>query len=169
MQTTTTLTCVTLHTPTIATFRWETSANLHIQPGQAVNVDMGSWRGKREFHYIHDEKSSLVNDDFICTWTVSSFALSKTETTTFSVTSREKKDGAVTVPLFEIAREVSVETGHAFPRLEVIVIGISGDFTLPQSLGPSHYFYSRTERDTSIDIIGVGWGKYISLALSTQR
>ncbi|KAF9554604.1 hypothetical protein CPC08DRAFT_766583 [Agrocybe pediades] len=136
-QSTAKLIGITLHTPTIATFEWETSAHLHIVPGQAVIMDLGSWLGKREFRHIHDEKPSLVNDDFIRSWTVSSFSPSETAPRRFSVTLREKQDGAVTVPLFKLAREAAADPGYVLPKLKVNVVGISGDFILPRSLGPS--------------------------------
>ncbi|KAF9544750.1 hypothetical protein CPC08DRAFT_738616 [Agrocybe pediades] len=64
---------------------------------------------RREFRHVHDEKPSLINDDFIHTWT--------TEARRFSVTLREKKDGTVMVPLFKLAKDVFFRSWRSMSKI----------------------------------------------------
>jgi len=124
---------IILHSATIATFEWESSVSLRVNPGQAIILDLRSWLGTREFRHIWDEKPSLVNDDFIRTWTVSSHMPAESGSRHFSVTLRKKEGGTVTVPLFRAAMEVAGDAECAVPLLNVDIVGISGTFVLPSS------------------------------------
>ncbi|KAF9544897.1 hypothetical protein CPC08DRAFT_745300 [Agrocybe pediades] len=120
------------------------------EPDQAVFMNLGSWLGAREFRHIYDEKPSLVNNDFIHTWTVLSFALPRTETTRFSLTLREKKDGAVTVPLFNLAKATAAEPGRVLPKLGVDVVGVTPFLSLLSAISHNH-------RNSSYDITLIVW------------
>ncbi|KAF8878469.1 hypothetical protein CPB84DRAFT_1794099 [Gymnopilus junonius] len=131
------LTAIKMHNPTIATFEWESSVPLLIAPGQAIIMDFRPLLGERQYQHMADDNPSVLNDDFIRTWTVSSASDALgLETRKFSLTMREKVGGAVTPALFNIARKAS-ESGKPLDdaralSVSVNVVGVTGDFTLPQ-------------------------------------
>lgn len=89
-QPTALLTRVTIHSPSIATFEWESSNPLRVDPGQAAIMDFRPLLGSRQYQHMSARNPSLVNDDFIRTWTISSASPPDAESNTFSLTIREK-------------------------------------------------------------------------------
>ena len=126
---------IEIHSPTLATFVWESSARLSIQPGQAAILNFSSLFGSREYRHMAADRPSLVNDDFTRTWTVSSSTEHDSDSRLFSLTMREKSGGTVTTALFNIVRKLSeykpemLEDSRAL-GLTVSVVGITGDFRL---------------------------------------
>jgi len=57
-------------------------------------------------------RPSLVNDDFIRTWTISSVAMGNLDTNSFALTMREKPGGVVTGALFSILSRVRWREGE---------------------------------------------------------
>lgn len=129
------LTRIEIHSPTIATFTWESSAKLSIQPGQAVIMDFSTLLGSREYRHMAPGRPSLVNDDFIRTWTVSSSTSHDSDSRLFSLTMREKIGGTVTTALFNIIRKLSEYKPEALGDSRVLglavgVVGVTGGFRL---------------------------------------
>ncbi|KAH6915723.1 oxidoreductase FAD/NAD(P)-binding protein [Coprinopsis sp. MPI-PUGE-AT-0042] len=130
---------VELHSPTIATFTFKSSIPLTIQPGQAMILDFKHVLGTPEYRHMAEDRPSLVNDDFIRTWTVSSYhppALdsegpSNAGPNTFSLTMKEKEGGIVTGALFRFAKRIEEE--KIDPKkldFRVGIVGVSGEFYL---------------------------------------
>jgi ferredoxin-NADP reductase len=76
-------------------------------------------------------RPSLVNDDFIRAWTISSAAADS-----FALTMREKPGGIVIGALFSILRKLTEARPEALDdthelSLSVNIVGISGEFVLP--------------------------------------
>nr|GAT57507.1 predicted protein [Mycena chlorophos] len=148
-STTALLTSVELHSSTIATFTWRSSTQLQIRPGQAIIMDMSLLVGIPAYRHMAPGKPTSVNDDSVRSWTVSSVygralpssstparASDTCSTTEYSVTLREKRGGAVTGPLFTIARKLQQVRPEALEDssglgLKVGIVGVSGDFVLP--------------------------------------
>ncbi|KAF9554605.1 hypothetical protein CPC08DRAFT_171083 [Agrocybe pediades] len=135
-QPTALLTRMTLHSPTIATFEWESSVPLKINPGQAIILDFKPFLGSRRYQHMSPMKPTLVNDDFIRTWTVSNYLPHDSTSRSFSLTMREKTGGTVTGALFTIARKLSQLKPSALEdsrglSLTAKVVGVNGDFVLP--------------------------------------
>ncbi|KAF6762155.1 oxidoreductase FAD/NAD(P)-binding protein [Ephemerocybe angulata] len=145
---------VNLRSSTIATFTFKPSVPLQILPGQAVILDWKSLLGGPQYRHMSQDKPSLVNDDLIRTWTVSSYhppALESDapEGTAFQLTMKEKEGGVVTGALFSIARRMKAKDPELLKdlsRFEIQpgIVGISGDFYLdtekgegPDYTGPS--------------------------------
>jgi NAD(P)H-flavin reductase len=126
---------IEIHSPTLATFTWESSAKLSIQPGQAIILNLSTLFGSREYRHMAPGRPSLVNDDFIRTWTVSSSTEHDSDSRLFSLTIREKSGGTVTTALFNIIRKLleykpeALEDSRAL-GITVDVVGITGDFRL---------------------------------------
>ncbi|KAJ5988515.1 hypothetical protein N7481_003725 [Penicillium waksmanii] len=111
------------------------SKRLEIRPGQAVVLDFMDWIGPPKYQHMSNAKPSLINDDRIRTWTVSS-AHEDGEASWFELTMRELKNGAVTGALFDILRQSNTQYGTPItPRKPVVaeVVGITGDFYLRQN------------------------------------
>jgi len=130
------LTRITTHNPTIATFEWESSAPIRAEPGQAIILDFSALLGSREYRHMSAARPSLVNDDFIRTWTISSAATGNLDTNSFALTMRQKPGGVVTGALFSIVRKLSEVKPEALDdtrdlSLSVNIVGISGEFVLP--------------------------------------
>ncbi|KAJ7141140.1 hypothetical protein C8R44DRAFT_762813 [Mycena epipterygia] len=128
---------IDLHSPTIATFTWDSSVDLQIQPGQAIIMDMSPLVGVPAYRHMAQHKPTSVNDDSVRTWTVSS-SHPRSGTRTFSLTMREKPGGAVTGPLFAISRKLAEMKPEAMAdsralQLRVGIVGVTGDFVLPSS------------------------------------
>ena len=126
---------IEIHSPTIATFVWESSAKLSILPGQAVILDFSTLLGSREYRHMASGRPSLVNDDFIRTWTVSSSTKRDSDSRLFSLTMREKVGGIVTTALFNIMRKLSEHKPETLGDSRTLgvtagVVGITGEFRL---------------------------------------
>ncbi|THG96690.1 hypothetical protein EW026_g5186 [Hermanssonia centrifuga] len=137
-QVTATLASIAFHSQDLATFTWNTSRNIHIIPGQSVILDMTDLVGAPQWAHLAPFQPTSLNDDRIRTWTVSRAHLDQDGTNTFSVTLREKKGGVVTGALFSIARKLAELRPEMMKdskplNLQVKMVGISGDFTLPLS------------------------------------
>jgi hypothetical protein len=155
------LTCITVHNPTIATFKWESSALIRAEPGQAVILDFSALLGSREYRHMSAARPSLVNDDFIRTWTISSAATGNLDMNSFALTMREKPGGIVTGALFSILRKLSEVKPEALDdsrklSLSVNIVGISGEFVLPTL--PN----SRCSKPTPASL-DCGWHWYYSI------
>jgi ferredoxin-NADP reductase len=110
------------------------SKKLEIRPGQAIALDFMDWIGPPQYQHMSNAKPSLINDDRIRTWTVSS-AHEDGEASWFELTMRELKGGAVTGALFDILRKANKQYGSTItPRKAVAaeVVGITGDFYIGQ-------------------------------------
>ena len=130
---------ITIHSPTLATFEFEASNPIHIRPGQAAIMDFSPLFGSRRYQHMSPTKPSLVNDDFIRTWTVSSASLDPQGSRKFSLTMREKPGGTVTGALFSMARKLVEVRPKALEDsrdldLHVNLVGISGEFVLPERM-----------------------------------
>ncbi|KAJ7213010.1 hypothetical protein GGX14DRAFT_619825, partial [Mycena pura] len=133
-QPTALLSKIDLHSPSIATFTWEASADLQIKPGQAIIMDMSRLVGTPAYAHMAPSKPTSVNDDSIRTWTISSSHL-RVGARSYSLTMREKPGGAVTGPLFAIARKLAELKPEALAdsralQLRVGIVGVTGDFVL---------------------------------------
>lgn len=135
-----TLRKIDLHSPTIATFTFSAPSPLRILPGQAIILDFKALLGSPQYRHMSEGKPSLVNDDLIRTWTVSSYQPQTTGDTegqfSFQLTMKEKQGGLVTGALFNIARGLKVNKPHLLADLTAFnidagIVGISGDFYLP--------------------------------------
>lgn len=129
------LTRITIHDPTLATFEWESSIPLQIDPGQAIIMDFKALLGSRQYQHMAASKPSSVNDDFIRTWTISDADFGG-DSRRYSLTMREKPGGTVTGALFSIARklvqfkkDLLADTREL--SLSVNIVGVNGDFVLP--------------------------------------
>ncbi|KAJ6594548.1 hypothetical protein B0H19DRAFT_1095965 [Mycena capillaripes] len=132
---------IDLHSPSIATFTWDSSVELQIKPGQAVIMDMSPLVGVPAYRHMAPGKPTSLNDDSIRTWTVSS-SHPPSGTRSFSLTMREKQGGAVTGPLLSIARKLAELKPEALLdsrplQLRVGIVGVTGDFVLSSDLSPS--------------------------------
>ncbi|KAJ7467060.1 hypothetical protein FB451DRAFT_1137689 [Mycena latifolia] len=137
---------IDLHSPSIATFTWNSSVDLRINPGQAIIMDMSPLVGVPAYRHMAQHKPTSVNDDSIRTWTVSS-SHPPSGTRSYSLTMREKPGGAVTGPLFAIARKLAELQPEMLAdssplELRVGIVGVTGDFVLglPSDAGPSASF-----------------------------
>lgn len=128
------LTRITLHDPQIATFTWESSKDLIINPGQAIILDCAPLLGTRQYQHMCPLNPTSVNDDRIRTWTVSSSSTAPTRS--FSITLRYKPGGALTTAFFSIAQKLQQFRRELLKdarslQLTLKIAGITGHFTLP--------------------------------------
>lgn len=128
---------IEIHSKDLATFTWETSQPVKIIPGQTAVLDFKPLLGVQEYAHMASWNPSSVNDDRIRTWTVSSSHPSSEGTSTFSLTMREKPKGLITGALFNIVKKLKQMKPEllddARPMgLQVGLVGIAGDFILPQ-------------------------------------
>lgn len=126
---------IEIHSSTLVTFTWESSTKLSLRPGQAVIMDLSTLLGSREYRHMAPGRPNLVNDDFIRTWTVSSWAEPDSDSRLFSLTMREKSGGTVTTALFSIVRKLSEHKPEILKDsrdlgLTVAIVGVTGDFHL---------------------------------------
>ncbi|KAJ7782497.1 hypothetical protein DFH07DRAFT_324143 [Mycena maculata] len=126
---------IDLHSSSIATFTWDSSVDLQINPGQAIIMDMSPLVGVPAYRHMAQHKPTSVNDDSIRTWTVSS-SHRPSGTRSYSMTLRERRGGAVTGPLFAIARKLAEVKPEALVdsrslELRVGIVGVTGNFVLP--------------------------------------
>ncbi|KAK7001291.1 putative PNPOx domain-containing protein [Favolaschia claudopus] len=146
------LTRIDLHAPSIATFTFDSSVDLHIKPGQAVIMDMSPLVGVPAYRHMAPGKPTSLNDDSIRTWTVSSASLQSTSTRVFSLTMREKQGGAVTGPV--VKPEI---LGDSRPlELRVGIVGVTGDFVLPSSQSASTSAISDTDLGLMVPLAADG-------------
>ena len=136
-----TLSRVKILSKDLATFTWELSKPVNIQPGQTAILDFSDLVGKAQFQHMSPFKPTSVNDDRIRTWTVSSAHLSPDGTKTFDLTMREKEGGVVTGALFSVARKLAEMRPELLEDtrptgLQVKLAGISGSFTLDLPSAP---------------------------------
>jgi NAD(P)H-flavin reductase len=162
------LTRVTFHNPTIATFEWESSTPIQSIPGQAIILDFSALLGSRRYQHMSPKRPSLVNDDFIRTWTISSAAANTADTNAFSLTMREKPDGIVTAALFTLLRKLSATGPEALDNtralaLSVNIVGISGDFVLPSPPKALGAPINTTQRHLLWIAGGIGITPFISM------
>ncbi|GJE90364.1 FAD/NAD(P)-binding domain-containing protein [Phanerochaete sordida] len=141
-ETAVTLARVKLLSKDLATFTWESSKPVSIQPGQTAILDFSDLLGQVRYQHMAPFKPSSVNDDRIRTWTVSSAHLSPEGTRTFDLTMREKEGGAVTGALFTIARKLAELRPELLDDtrdvgLAVKLVGLAGDFTLALPAAPA--------------------------------
>ncbi|KAF7376638.1 putative PNPOx domain-containing protein [Mycena sanguinolenta] len=146
---------IDIHSSSIATFTWQSSVDLDIKPGQAIIMDMSPLVGVPAYRHMAPGKPTSLNDDSIRTWTVSSSANSASSSESsssssssssglrsFALTMREKRGGAVTTPLFTIARKLAELKPEALAdsrplQLRVGIIGVTGSFVLPSDSSSS--------------------------------
>jgi len=143
---------------------WESSAPTHAEPGQAVILDFSSLLGSREYRHMSAARPSLVNDDFIRTWTISSAATNSLEMNSFSLTMREKPGGIVTGTLFSTLRKLLNARPEALDdtnlSLSVNIVGISGEFILPT---PQQLLDRPTRRHLLWIMGGIGSTLFLSM------
>lgn len=133
------LTSATKLSDDLAVFRFnvlphEGTPKLRIRPGQAIVLDFMDWMGPPQYQHM-STKPSMLNDDRVRTWTVSS-AHEAGDVSWFELTMREVKGGAVTGALFDIVRESNKENGRTLtPGGAVVadIVGVTGDFYLGQA------------------------------------
>lgn len=130
---------IEVHTPDLATFHFISQRPFTIIPGQSAIIDLTPFVGKDSYrHMAHEGDESSLNDDHIRTWTVSS--AHSGPTSTFAITMREKPNGAITPKLLGIARSIAERNPALLEDtkplgLQVLLIGIQGDFILPSTPG----------------------------------
>lgn len=111
------------------------ASKMRIRPGQAIILDFMNWMGPPQYQHMSNTKPSLLNDDRVRTWTVSS-AHEEANVSWFELTMRKVKGGAVTGALFEILRGSNKDYGSPFtPERAVVaeIVGVTGDFYLSQT------------------------------------
>ncbi|EKM50229.1 uncharacterized protein PHACADRAFT_188542 [Phanerochaete carnosa HHB-10118-sp] len=141
-ETSVTLASVRLLSEDLATFTWESSKPISIQPGQTAILDFSDMVGTVKYQHMAPWKPTSVNDDRIRTWTVSSAHLATEGTKKFDLTMREKEGGAVTGALFTIARKLTELRPELLDDtrplgLQVKLVGIAGSFMLSLPSSPS--------------------------------
>ncbi|KAG2009425.1 oxidoreductase FAD/NAD(P)-binding protein [Coprinopsis cinerea AmutBmut pab1-1] len=124
----------------IAIFTFTPSVPIDHKPGQYIILDWRSFLGERQYRHMSPTSPTSLNDDFIRTWTISSFApsdsdSSPTKANDFQLTIRYQPGGAVTGPLFTMARKIQQTRPELLDDLTSLAIrpripGISGEFTL---------------------------------------
>ncbi|PLB50081.1 hypothetical protein P170DRAFT_508319 [Aspergillus steynii IBT 23096] len=110
----------------------EGASKLRIRPGQAIVLDFMNWIGPPQYHHMMSTKPSLLNDDRVRTWTVSS-AHEADDVSWFELTMRELKGGAVTGALFDVLGESNKDRGSSFAPVKAVVaeiVGVTGNFYL---------------------------------------
>lgn len=113
----------------------EGADKLKLRPGQAIVLDFMDWIGPPQYQHMSNAKPSLLNDDRVRTWTVSS-AHESGDVTWFELTMREVPGGAVTGALFDILRRSNKPYGQTVKSEREVtaeVVGITGDFYLGQA------------------------------------
>ncbi|KAF9495869.1 hypothetical protein BDN71DRAFT_1390638 [Pleurotus eryngii] len=133
---TATLQSIKILSPSLATFTFTTSEDIHFKAGQAAILDFTPFIGEEEYHHMASGKPSSVNDDRIRTWTISSPS-PDSPARAFELTMREKPGGAVTGALFSVARKLADYRPELLTDLSPLAIGvkllgITGDFTSPE-------------------------------------
>ncbi|KAJ5259629.1 hypothetical protein N7478_012610 [Penicillium angulare] len=124
----------------LAVFRFKIHSNagakkLSIRPGQAIVLDFMNWIGPPQYQHMSNAKPSLLNDDRVRTWTVSS-AHDLGNISWFELTMREVQGGTVTGALFDLLREANHAYGSNYrPERTVIaeIVGITGEFDISQT------------------------------------
>lgn len=124
----------------IAVFRFHVSSpeeanKLKIRPGQAIVLDFMDWIGPPQYQHMSSAKPSLINDDRIRTWTVSS-GHETGGISWFELTMRQVKGGVVTGALFDILRQSNPDYGAPItPNKAVVaeIVGVTGDFYLSKT------------------------------------
>ncbi|EGN93897.1 hypothetical protein SERLA73DRAFT_115348 [Serpula lacrymans var. lacrymans S7.3] len=140
------LSSVELHSPDIATFTFQSEQDLEVKPGQTAILDFKAFLGSQRYQHMAPTNPTSVNDDRIRTWTISRSngwhrpaPLPSQPARSFSLTMRRKPGGAVTEALFSISSRLAEMKSELLDDtrplgLTVGLVGISGDFTLPEVL-----------------------------------
>ncbi|KAF5360182.1 hypothetical protein D9758_011331 [Tetrapyrgos nigripes] len=149
-RTTAHLSRIQLHSPSIATFTWETSRPIEIEPGQAIIMDFSTLLGQKQYQHMANHNPKSVNDDRIRTWTVSSSSSwrslassephSSSSPQSYTLTMREQPGGLVTGALFSISRRIAETRPELLddPRpldIRIGIVGVSGGFGMPKQVG----------------------------------
>ncbi|KAH7885648.1 hypothetical protein F5I97DRAFT_1810448 [Phlebopus sp. FC_14] len=174
-----TLASVELHSRDLATFTFESPSPLEITPGQTAILDFKSFIGPLSYRHMAPENPIVVNDDRIRTWTISSSSTwsgpsSKNVnnddhgTTSFALTMRHKSGGAVTGALFSIIHALVKDRPdllkNARPlQLNVPLVGIAGDFTLPTPAELPPYSPHHTRRKLFWIAGGIGLTPFLAM------
>ncbi|KAJ5088912.1 hypothetical protein N7456_012528 [Penicillium angulare] len=124
----------------LAVFRFKihtnsAAQNLSIRSGQAIVLDFMSWIGPPKYQHMSNSKPSLLNDDRVRTWTVSS-SHELENINWFELTMREVKGGAVTGALFDLLRQWKNSYGSNYKLKKSVtaeIVGITGDFDVGQT------------------------------------
>lgn len=154
-----TLSKVRIHSQDLATFSFETSVPVKIEPGQAAVLDFTDLFGKQQYAHMAPGSETRLNDDRIRTWTVSNAR--GTSMSNFDLTMRERPGGLVTGALFSMARHAALRMPEVLEDarplgLRVHLRGISGSFVLPRD-GPT------SEKKLLWIAGGIGVTPYISM------
>ncbi|THH26526.1 hypothetical protein EUX98_g7656 [Antrodiella citrinella] len=140
-----TLSKVEIYSNDLATFTWDASEPLLIQPGQTAVLDFKALLGSVQYSHMAPWNPSSINDDRIRTWTISRANTPPQKSTQFALTMREKKGGTVTGALFTIARKLASHRPelleNATPMgLTVGLVGIVGEFVMEEPVRPMLWF-----------------------------
>ncbi|KAL0573092.1 hypothetical protein V5O48_008863 [Marasmius crinis-equi] len=130
------LVSIEIHSKNVATFTWETTQEVDIQPGQAIILDLNSFLADARYQHMLPPKPSSVNDPRIRTWTVSSAHTGPTRR--FQITMKWKDGGTATTTLFTMAHELKDSRPELLRdtkelQLNVRVTGTTGAFSLPSA------------------------------------
>lgn len=133
-----TLTRIEMLTSTLAIFTFETSRPVRILPGQTAVLGFADLPNVPQHAYTAPRREANLNYDQIRTWTVSSWSPER-ETSSFTLTMREKPGGLITGSLFALARHTQMTMPAVLEdarRLGVRVrlVSIGGSFLLPPPL-----------------------------------
>lgn len=137
-EVTASLASVEIHSPDLATFTWNASKPLLIQPGQTAVLDFKELLGSAQYSHMAPWNPASINDDRVRTWTVSrADAPPPGKSSRFALTMREKKGGTVTGALFAIARKLAAQRPDLLEDstplgLKVGLVGVVGEFTLDE-------------------------------------
>jgi len=136
---------VVMHSNTLATMDFEIvgdkAESLKIITGQAAVLDFNKMLGAAKYQHMAASAPSSVNDDRVRTWTISSPHDPTERYRTFQITMREKEGGYVTGALFNLSRKLRDETPDLLQdcrslKFDMGVVGVAGDFIMPQKEGP---------------------------------
>ncbi|KAJ4481674.1 hypothetical protein C8J55DRAFT_512284 [Lentinula edodes] len=122
---------IDMHSSSIATFWFQSSVPLTINPGQAAILSFADLLGKPKYAHMAPSNPKSLNDDRVRTWTVSD-----SSTHEFALTMREIPGGVVTGALFNLARALAKSrpellTNASDLEIRLGLVGFSGSFCLP--------------------------------------
>lgn len=118
------------HTPDLATFTFKISHPVKYTAGQHIILDCAALLDDevKEYKHMSDKRGGEkeLNDSGLRTWTISSARSGQAKESEVQVTMRRVERGLVTPKLFEAAK--------GGKRVVLPVLGIAGDFVLPQDV-----------------------------------